>query len=223
MKKFPLQVAGHDLLLVSPDGKYVYKPATKKEIEFYEQAQQYREFNRFIPEFKGITSSALELENICYLMEDSIICDIKIGRILYDDDADDEKRTRMTKLSFSTTSHSLGFRFTGILHPDGTFYGKDFGKSLTACTISKGFDALFPHKNKDVISKVIRELQAMKDAISSVNVQLCSCSVLIVQQLDKVKVKLIDFAHSKFTELQSSNVDFIQGLESLIENMKEIE
>lgn len=42
------------------------------------------------------------------------ILDLKMGSLLYDNEATDEKRKRMIRQSISTTSSSLGLRICGM-------------------------------------------------------------------------------------------------------------
>ena len=57
---------------------------------------------------------AIVLENLTDYFSIPNICDIKLGKILHDDDATEEKRERMIKSAMDTTSYSTGMRFTGF-------------------------------------------------------------------------------------------------------------
>ncbi|CAH2351964.1 inositol polyphosphate multikinase [[Candida] railenensis] len=54
------------------------------------------------------------LQNVYYGFSKPSILDIKLGKILYDDNAEPEKKTRLQKVADSTTSGSLGFRICGM-------------------------------------------------------------------------------------------------------------
>lgn len=62
--------------------------------------------------------------------------DLKMGSLLYDEDATKEKRERMIQHSLNTTSSSLGLRISGLKVYDSVkrrylSYDKSFGKSRT--------------------------------------------------------------------------------------------
>lgn len=54
------------------------------------------------------------LENLTDYFSIPNICDIKLGKVLYDEEATPEKQKRMTDSALNTTSHSTGMRFTGF-------------------------------------------------------------------------------------------------------------
>lgn len=54
------------------------------------------------------------LENISGTFSKPNIIDIKLGTILYDDEASEEKKARMTKTAMNTTSFETGVRLTGF-------------------------------------------------------------------------------------------------------------
>jgi 1D-myo-inositol-tetrakisphosphate 5-kinase/inositol-polyphosphate multikinase len=54
------------------------------------------------------------LENLLHGFTRPCILDLKMGSLLYDNEATDEKRKRMIHQSISTTSSSLGLRICGM-------------------------------------------------------------------------------------------------------------
>ena len=54
------------------------------------------------------------LENLSHAFSKPNILDIKLGTVLYDDDASAEKRARMEKTARETTSLETGVRLTGF-------------------------------------------------------------------------------------------------------------
>lgn len=54
------------------------------------------------------------LENLAHSFMKPNILDIKLGTVLYDDDAPPEKRVRMEKVAQETTSQETGMRLTGF-------------------------------------------------------------------------------------------------------------
>ena len=151
-KYFDKQVAGHDklmLLTTSTDDLMIIKPCKPKEVNFYQDAQNYPEFLDFLPQCYGTLRAATEhdlsiLETSelvgdstnCYLMEtvqgldqqEQNVClenilhgftrpcimDLKMGSLLYDADASEEKRQKMISQSVNTTSSTLGLRISGL-------------------------------------------------------------------------------------------------------------
>ena len=54
------------------------------------------------------------LENLAYPFHKPNICDIKLGTVLYDEDATPEKRARLEKTARDTTTGEMGMRFTSF-------------------------------------------------------------------------------------------------------------
>lgn len=54
------------------------------------------------------------LENLTTPFRKPNILDIKLGTVLYDDDASEEKKARMLKTARDTTSFETGVRLTGF-------------------------------------------------------------------------------------------------------------
>lgn len=64
-------------------------------------------------------AQSLVLENLSHSFSKPNILDIKLGTVLYDDEASPEKRARMEKTARETTSLETGVRLTGfqVRHP----------------------------------------------------------------------------------------------------------
>lgn len=69
---------------------------------------------------RGLAHSIV-LENISRGFAKPNILDIKLGTVLYDEDASDEKRARMEKVARETTSYETGVRLTGFQVGEPTF------------------------------------------------------------------------------------------------------
>ncbi|KAI8991312.1 hypothetical protein BDF20DRAFT_909110 [Mycotypha africana] len=184
---FNQQVAGHDKLMSMPTSNLIIvKPCTKKEVDFYQDAQGYPDLLDFIAECYGTLRAATEkelelldstelndsddirpftthiiinsysssqnlcLENISHGFTRPCIMDLKMGSLLYDQDATTEKRNRMIHHSKTTTSGSLGLRISGMKVYDSidrryATYQKAYGKSRTPENIKEAILAyLFP-------------------------------------------------------------------------------
>jgi len=89
------------------------------------------------------------LENLAHSFLKPNILDVKLGTVLYDDDASPEKRARMEKVARETTSQETGMRLTGFqvydLATDSPIVtSKTFGKSIKPADLPEGFARFFP-------------------------------------------------------------------------------
>ena len=62
----------------------------------------------------GVFTQSLVLENLADAFAKPCILDIKLGTVLYDDEAAPEKKARMEKTARETTSFETGVRLTGF-------------------------------------------------------------------------------------------------------------
>jgi 1D-myo-inositol-tetrakisphosphate 5-kinase/inositol-polyphosphate multikinase len=121
---FPHQVAGHlgQLFIDPSDPLKVIKLCQPKEKDFYEAM-----FNReslpwkivlrsWLPVYYGNSNDGtfITLENLVGSFERPSIVDIKLGSVLYDADATDDKKRRLSQVSAETTSGSMGMRICGM-------------------------------------------------------------------------------------------------------------
>ncbi|KAF7791053.1 hypothetical protein EIP86_002013 [Pleurotus ostreatoroseus] len=94
------------------------------------------------------TSAVSVLENLAHHFHKPNIMDIKLGKVLYDADASEEKRARMIKTALATTSHETGIRLTGFQVYDiarGVAINtpKSYGKSIKASELPEGVARFF--------------------------------------------------------------------------------
>lgn len=61
-----------------------------------------------------MTQQVLVLQNLTHPFTKPNVLDIKLGTVLYDENATTEKRTRMEKSAQNTTSLEMGMRLTGF-------------------------------------------------------------------------------------------------------------
>lgn len=61
-----------------------------------------------------IALHSIVLENLSYPFLKPNILDVKLGTLLYDEDASPEKKERMDKAARDTTTHETGIRLTGF-------------------------------------------------------------------------------------------------------------
>ncbi|WVW79161.1 hypothetical protein I302_101127 [Kwoniella bestiolae CBS 10118] len=178
------QVAGHDGVMSDASGSLVIKPALAREIAFYQtlnssdREDPIRRLKPFVPKFlgtlrlEGQLSSAgdvqrlegkeevpesVVLENLSYAFTHPSILDVKLGTVLYDPDASEEKKQRMDKQARETTTHELGIRFTGCTtwHAPTQSYiltPKSFGKSIKPAQLPEGMVRFFPSSSDSIAS-----------------------------------------------------------------------
>lgn len=137
------QVGGHPGVLTSEDGSLLIKPALASEVAFYQSVAADPDFTSlrpYIPRFYGtlrlegkvdasdpkvegepiklvqapVSAQSLVLENLSHSFSKPNILDVKLGTVLYDDEASPEKRARMEKTARETTSLETGVRLTGF-------------------------------------------------------------------------------------------------------------
>lgn len=91
----------------------------------------------------------LVLENVAYGFVKPCILDVKLGTVLYDEDAPPEKQARMIKAAQNSTSAETGVRLTGF-----QVYGNDsakpiltpksYGRSIKKEQLPDGIEMFFP-------------------------------------------------------------------------------
>ncbi|KAL1947162.1 hypothetical protein VTO73DRAFT_14123 [Trametes versicolor] len=92
---------------------------------------------------------SIVLENLSHRFVKPNILDIKLGTVLYDDEATPEKRARMEKTARDTTSFETGVRLTGFQVYDlatgkAVNTPKSYGKSIKAADLPDGIARFFP-------------------------------------------------------------------------------
>ncbi|KAF9228918.1 SAICAR synthase-like protein [Gyrodon lividus] len=95
------------------------------------------------------TSQTLVLQNLIHGYRKPCILDVKLGTVLYDEYASEEKKDRMIKTAMETTSFQTGVRLTGFqvysnLSSNPIVYGKAYGKSLKPEQLHEGIEHFFP-------------------------------------------------------------------------------
>jgi len=131
------QVGGHKGIQVTGDGALIVKAALPLELQFYQNmlAQPaLASLRRWVPTYLGTlrlegqnTAEGLAsvevpenekelivIENAAHGFRKPNIIDIKLGTVLYDDDAGPEKKERMQKKAKQTTSGEAGVCLTGF-------------------------------------------------------------------------------------------------------------
>ncbi|KAH9842452.1 SAICAR synthase-like protein [Rhodofomes roseus] len=105
-----------------------------------------------IKPLEGVPESEKEsivLENLAHTFAKPNILDIKLGTVLFDEDATQEKRERMERVAAETTSKETGMRLTGFQVYDlaadkPVVTAKAYGKSVKPADLPDGFARFFP-------------------------------------------------------------------------------
>ncbi|KAF9173323.1 hypothetical protein BGX21_001321 [Mortierella sp. AD011] len=134
------------------------------------------------------------LENISHGFQKACLLDLKLGTQLFDEDASEDKKSRLGVVAANTTSGTLGMRLTGFHVYDcekGEFikYSKDYGKGLTDDTVLDGFRAFFsaklgPQRMRLVIERFINDLADFLEMIETQEVRMRSSSLLLMYEGD---------------------------------------
>lgn len=148
------------------------------------------------------------LENLLHGFSQPNVLDVKLGRVLYDENASDEKKERLEQVSRSTTSGSLGFRICGMkvkkntllndvdsayheIDEDGyIFLNKFYGRSRTKENIEEAFRAFFANDSlssariKKMKRTFLQRLQLLYNTLLEEEVRMISCSLLLIYEGD---------------------------------------
>ncbi|KAG8843603.1 hypothetical protein FRC20_003911 [Serendipita sp. 405] len=108
-------------------------------------------FHRWRWEIESSRVAALVLENLSHAFTKPNILDIKLGTVLYDDAASEEKKQRMIKSARETTSFETGVRITGFQVYDTKTerminVPKDYGRALKVSQLPEAIARFFPIK-----------------------------------------------------------------------------
>ncbi|KAK0185980.1 SAICAR synthase-like protein [Armillaria mellea] len=206
------QVGGHAGVLTSEDGSLLIKPALPLEHQFYQTLNTnpaFEPLRPFVPKFIGTlklqgeideTNQGLEpgngiaslvLENLSHPFMRPNILDIKLGTVLYDEDASPEKVARMEKAARETTSFETGIRLTGFqVHDHATGEPvntpKSYGKSIQPPDLPEGiarfFPTLAPHTTQGLPPKI-------REAFAGMEMRMVGGSLLIIYEGELTKAE----------------------------------
>lgn len=148
------------------------------------------------------------LENLLHGFSQPNVLDVKLGKVLYDENASDEKKERLKQVSRTTTSGSLGFRICGmklqknaslngideahyeIDDDDYIFLNKFYGRSRTKENVGEAFsiffanDALSTERIKKLKHTFHQRLQLLYNTLLEEEVRMISCSLLLIYEGD---------------------------------------
>ncbi|KAJ6508472.1 SAICAR synthase-like protein [Mycena sanguinolenta] len=156
---------------------------------------------------EGAKKESIVLENLAHPFLKPNILDIKLGTVLYDQDAPPDKVARMTKTAESTTSLKTGMRLTGFqvyntMTGEAVHTSKAYGKSISAEQLPEGLARFFPIASRDApeqglpaallvqILELIREdVEDIRDALAALEIRMVGGSLLILYESDAVRAE----------------------------------
>ncbi|KZT59794.1 SAICAR synthase-like protein [Calocera cornea HHB12733] len=221
----PLQVGGHPgAVETSADGSFVIKSALPGESVFYSALASepaLAQLREWVPQFYGTLrlegqmlpggelvpapsvgetgAESVVLENVVQYFLKGNVCDVKMGKVLWDEDASEDKRARMELRARETTSAETGIRLTGFhvynrLTNRYTTYPKSYGYSLTAAQLPQGISAFFPLALSpsdpglppDLLVSVLQgvedDVEELTEVLAATEVRVVGGSVLLVYE-----------------------------------------
>ncbi|KZO95186.1 SAICAR synthase-like protein [Calocera viscosa TUFC12733] len=243
----PMQVGGHpDTVELSADGSFVIKTVLPTEHTFYDalgSTPALSQLWEWTPQFYGTLrlegrmqpdgelvpapsvgvtgTESLVLENVCQYFERADVIDVKLGRVLWEEGATEEKRMRMDQRARETTSAETGVRLTGFnvynrLTNSFITYPKSYGYSFTPSQLPSGISAFFPLALSpsehglppDLLTTVLRgiedEVEELVEVLEATEVRIVGSSVLVVYEGEEGALRE---ALKKQEEMQSPSDD----------------
>lgn len=259
-RRYQYQVAGHDRLacgrLIRRGSilECVIKPTSLKELQFYRDAYTFtRQFaQRWMPRFHGYFPSAertdpllnddtdLDIVPVSLVLEDltrgfgrPCVCDIKLGKRLYDHEASDAKRTKMTQLAETTASGVFGVRITGMMyhhrHTETVVVGKQACRAAKTrsqirdllCDFLRGASSTV--SSNGLRQRVCAQLDELTQSFPR-ELRLVSSSLLIVYDetdTSRLILRLIDFARSRICHIPADHLDdFAYGNAEVLDGLR---
>lgn len=231
MRDLDHKAAGHDGLLTEAEGALVFKPYNATESQFYIDTMVRRDqedasdgdvpFYRWIPCYLGELEQGdrqrgtlggnkyIVLNNLVHGFSRPNIMDIKLGSVLYDEDATDEKKQRLQRVSDTTTSGSLAFRICGmkiergqcqldsdhfsVEHHNNINYisvNKMFGRTRTPENIKHAIELFFDNPNlsqkrkEKLYERFWQRLQLFYNTLLDTEARFISSSLLFIYESD---------------------------------------
>ncbi|KAI8452206.1 hypothetical protein BY996DRAFT_8519603 [Phakopsora pachyrhizi] len=130
------------------------------------------------------------------------LMDLKLGQVLYDQLASEEKVQRMIKAASDTTSANFGIRLTGGMNYDNQTreyqtIPKTFGKSLSpdGSDLNRGFNSFFPIRPDERTSNTSKECGAADNNLvySAGGLSIEYMEKLLKRYIRPKLIKLVDY------------------------------
>ncbi|CAE6381415.1 unnamed protein product [Rhizoctonia solani] len=218
IRPLAMQVGGHQGVQQSEAGDLVIKPCVRSEHDFYQAIaadERLAALRPHVPKFYGTLRlegevnaesapggevgadqlrESVVLENLSHRFRKPNILDIKLGTILYDETASEEKKLRMEKAARDSTSLETGVRLTGfsVYDPSSLTYTvtpKEYGKSIKAEQLPEGIARFFPETvPREALLRVLGlvhdKLVEIQQALAETEIRMVAGSVLVVWEGD---------------------------------------
>lgn len=229
------QVGGHPGVLSSQDGSLIIKPCLHPELEFYQEIASnpaLKHLKPIVPRFYGtlqlhgqlktpegasepvavvpvhdeVQKESIVLENISHSFVKPAILDVKLGTVLAEETASEEKKARMEKTARETTSFETGVRLTGFQvynHDKQDFDNipKSYGKSIKPADLPDGAAKFLPVATVSedgtitgsglpapllvrVIDGILSRLRKVERALQTLEYRMVGGSALIIYESD---------------------------------------
>ncbi|EJD47969.1 SAICAR synthase-like protein [Auricularia subglabra TFB-10046 SS5] len=219
------QVGGHPGVLSSQDGSLIIKPCLHPELEFYQEIASnpaLKHLKPIVPKFYGTLQlhgqlktpeggsepvavvPSIVLENISHSFVKPAILDVKLGTVLAEETASEEKKARMEKTARQTTSFETGVRLTGFQvynHDKQEFENipKSYGKSIKPADLPDGMAKFLPVATVSedgvitgsglpapllvrVIDGILSRLRGVERALQTLEYRMVGGSALIIYE-----------------------------------------
>ncbi|CAE6467035.1 unnamed protein product [Rhizoctonia solani] len=221
VRALEMQVGGHQGVQQSHEGDLIMKPCLPAERDFYQVIAadaRLAALRPHVPKFYGTLRlegqvsaenapggevGANQLREVLAKGankpdsgkdEKPNILDVKLGTVLYDETASEEKKVRMEKTARETTSLETGLRLTGfsVYDPSAlsfTVAPKEYGKSIKAEQLPEGVARFFPETvPRDALLRVLGlvhdKLVEIQQVLAETEIRMVGGSVLIVWEGD---------------------------------------
>ncbi|KAI9291633.1 SAICAR synthase-like protein, partial [Neoconidiobolus thromboides FSU 785] len=139
------------------------------------------------------------LENLLSGYKQPNVLDLKIGTILADHLATEEKKERMRKRAQETTSFEMGIRVTGMkVYNNATKeyrdYDREYGVNLTKDTMINAFKEFFPKEidtelRNCIIQGFISEITDLTGILKTLPISMAASSLLFVYEGDNKELR----------------------------------
>jgi len=239
---FDHQMGGHEGTFHKVDETKIMKKAGKAETEFYEIIHLYPSLQTLAPKFHGINevdgTKYIIIEDLTHNFKKPCILDVKIGKQSFGEDASPEKREGMEKKDKESTTFSLGMRITAMkvyqsTNGDYIKTGKKEGQKVTEETFSEALSQYFKNGKsfrKNLIPHFLERLAKVQQwAENQGELRLYSSSVLLIydgeedeNEVPRVEIRIIDFAHAFKIEDGGKDHGYIFGINNLVKVLKEM-
>lgn len=187
--------------------------------------------NDFLPKFYGTKQingyDYIELENLGYNFIQPNMADVKIGKVTYDPDADQEKIIRRSKKW--PPLKMVGYQFLGIKRNENgdQQLDRNYFRSLSINTYKSAIYKFLPSSYKKRLQIIPKYIQKIDEIISWFQSQNCiqfyASSLLLAycSQNNDIAIKMIDFAHV-FYEEEKIDDNYLFGIQNFKRDLLEI-